>query len=108
MSDIFLDASVLGIDRAIGKLRRLERFRPHPLMQIVASTVKEQTVRHFENQAGEDGKWTGLAPSTRARRGGTAQILVDTGRLMGSIHETAFGAVAKVGTNVHYGKYHQY
>ena len=98
--NIFLDVSTLQLDQAISRVGRMARFQPGPLMQIVASTVERQTMQHFEAGAGPSGAW---APT---QRGG--QILVDTGRLAGSIHGTAFGNIAKVGTNVFYGKFHQF
>ena len=76
-----------------------------------------QYVKGLSQQAFRDGSdpatgdaWKKLSPATLAmRRGTTAQILVDTGRLRKSIVAIITGRkTVAVGTSAKYGAYHQF
>lgn len=89
--------------------RRLSHFHQEDLMRTIAATVKAQTMRRInsEKTAPSGAAWAPLKASTIARKG-TNNILVDKGRLLGSIRHIALSDEAEVGTNVFYGKFHQY
>lgn len=53
-----------------------------------------------------DGTWPRLAPSTMARRGLVAQILIDSGNAFGSVVPIFGKDYAEVGSDVDYLRYH--
>ncbi len=73
------------------------------LMEILGTLVEGQTKRRIasEKTSPDGNAW----PPLKARSG---SILVDTGRLLGSISHTSTSNEAIVGTNVFYGPFHQY
>ncbi len=85
----------------------LTRMQGHRLLHIIGEKVKEQTERHFEREAGPAGAWAPLQPSTLARKRGR-KILTETGTLRGSVAMDVGAGSVEVGTNVPYGKYHQF
>lgn len=98
-----------GLDRAIAKIDAMARLATHkqPILAVMAETVRAQTIRRInETKTDPAGvAWKPLAAAT-VKRKGTSNILVDTGRLMGSISSSVFANHAEVGTNVKYAKYH--
>ena len=92
-----LDAVIIGLDK-------YAKFKPKPLMHLLGEVSRRQMVNYFTRGAGPTGHWTPLKPSTKR----SGKPLTDTGRLKGSISYGITGAFLSVGTNVHYGKYHQY
>jgi phage gpG-like protein len=97
----FDSSELLGL---LGDLRR-RTGDLSDTMAIVAEQLVAAVNDEFET-AGQ-GKWPPLAESTLAkRRGSTAQILVDTGRLAGSISADSGPDFAEAGTNVEYAVYH--
>ena len=79
------------------------------LVTILGEMSRGQVVEHFGKETGPLGRWDPLRPSTIARRKkNSSAVLQDDGILMGSIDFITGGATAQVGTNVFYGKYHQY
>ena len=98
-----------GFEHATLRVSRLAQLAPDQLLTVLGNQVRSQTLRHFEQETGPAGKWAGLRPSTvRRKRGGQRQILSDTGRLRGSISAVIGAHEVEVGTNVFYGKFHQY
>ena len=73
-------------------------------MRHCALILVEEVDDMFETSG--HGKWQPLAKSTRARRGESARILMDTGRLAASITPAYSGNTAEAYTNVNYAKYH--
>jgi phage gpG-like protein len=96
---MYVVVEVRGVEEVLALFTRIGNPEYHRLLSTLGLTLEEQTINHFAEQAGPEGPW----PPTR--RGGTA--LVDTGRLRGSITHAVFPDEVRVGTNVHYGKYHQ-
>ncbi|HZV19954.1 MAG TPA: phage virion morphogenesis protein [Hyphomicrobiales bacterium] len=100
---------IRGLETVIVATGKLQAFDPFRLLTIIGNTVRNQTVRHFQEETGPAGKWAPLKESTvRRKRGGHGQILSDTGRLKSSISPIVSGLEAEIGTNVFYGKFHQY
>lgn len=76
-----------------------------PAMRIVSEMLVAAVNDEFET--GGQGKWAPLAESTlRQRRGSTAQILVDTGRMAGGIHGEAGADYAEVASDTEYAVFH--
>ena len=73
-------------------------------MRHCALILVEEVDDMFETSG--HGKWKGLAASTRKRRGESARILMDTGRLAASITPVYDANTAEAFTNVSYAKYH--
>lgn len=96
---MIVEISVKGIDQALARISALSSPDHSRLLRMLGLKLEQQTVRHFDIGAGPDGPW---APT---QRGG--QILVDTGRLRGSIQHMIGSNVIRVGTSVPYGRYHQ-
>lgn len=79
--------------------------------EYVAVRAYKESMKHFQNEEGEDGPWKPLAPATIAHRrkgGGGAKILQDTGMLRSSILFRGMRDKAIVFTNKIYGAIHQY
>jgi phage virion morphogenesis protein len=100
---------IIGMERAQAVITGLAKTRPQPLLKIMADTVKAQTVRRIrQTKTDPNGKaWKPLAATTVARKG-NGDILVKTGKLASSISTTVHAKHATVGTDVKYGKFHQY
>ena len=98
-----------GFDSVSIKVNAIfERVQGDRLLTLLGNLVRSQTVKHFQIEEGPAGKWAPLKASTVARkRGGAGQILTDTGRLRGSVMSIVGSDMVEIGTNVHYGKYHQ-
>lgn len=97
---VALSIEIHGMDVALARIGRLANVPYNTLLRQIGLAVEEQTVAHFQQQAGPDGAW---APTNRG-----GQILVDTGTLRGSIDHAVHGSDSvEIGTRVHYGKYHQ-
>lgn len=79
-----------------------------PVMEAVGQIIQSGTQQRFVDQQAPDGTpWAALSPATLAKRGGGAQILRDTGRLMNSISYRVNGDSVSVFTNVIYAPTHQ-
>lgn len=88
-----------------------------PLMQAIGVVLENNTRQRFTDKQSPDGvSWQSLAPATVKRKknksvskdGVTATgILVETGDLFKSITSLATHSKVEVGTDRHYGKYHQ-
>lgn len=87
---------------------RLASMNTLGLMETVGALVEAQTKRRIasEKTAPDGSAWAPLKASTAARKGND-NILVDVGRLLGSISHIATATQAVVGTNVFYGVFHQ-
>lgn len=81
-----------------------------PVMAAIAEAVATDASDSFQEQRSPFGlPWEPLKPETLARRRGTgAQILLDTGRLRGSIHSTHGNDFAEVSANAIYAATHQF
>lgn len=76
-----------------------------PIMAVIAESFVAAVSDNFDT-AGH-GAWPPLAESTLLkRRGNTAEILKDTGRLAGSIYAESGDDFAEVGTDVSYAVFH--
>ena len=73
------------------------------LMETLGTLVEGQTKRRIvaEKTSPDGAAWPSLKAATIARKS-SKSILVDTGRLLGSISHTSSGSSATVGTNVAY------
>jgi phage gpG-like protein len=92
-----LAAAVAGFRQRGGHLQ--------PVMHAIAEGFVAAVNDNFET--GGHGAWPGLATSTlKARRGNTAQILKDTGRLAASIQAYATDDYAEAATDVAYAVFH--
>lgn len=105
MSSYFeVEADTREIEKA------LSRFRARggdlsSTMAVIAEDLVAAVSDEFES-AGR-GNWPALAESTlKGRRGSGAQILVDTGRLAGSIQPDSGPDWAEAATDVSYAVYH--
>jgi len=103
-----VDETVLFDTKEIGKLLRKAGESAEDMtstMQIVAEGLVADVNDRWES-AGE-GTWDDLEDSTKARRrGGTYQILKDTGRAAQSVQALAGNEWAEASTDVDYMKYH--
>lgn len=100
---------VVGLDRAIAAMELITsgRWRERAVY-AGAIMIQGQTQRRIavEKTSPSGGAWAPLAPATVARKG-TNNILVDTGRLLGSIAAHVAGTSATIGTSVAYAGYLQ-
>jgi phage gpG-like protein len=99
--DVSIDTSEL-----VGAIEAFEKRgkRLDDTMSVAAEVLVSAVNDKF--QAGGPG-WAPLAESTLLQRRGTvAQILVDTGRLVGSIHGMHGDDFAEAATDVSYAVYH--
>ena len=100
---------VAGFDKATIYINeRLGRLNTYSLMEAIGATVEAQTKRRIasEKTSPSGQAWAPLKSSTIAKKG-SANIMVDTGRLLGSITHIASARQVVVGTNVFYGVFHQ-
>lgn len=105
MSDAHVDASEL-----VAALRGYARRAQHlePALRVVAEGLVAGVNDNFETSGASGGaSWPPLKTSTlKKRRGTTAQILKDTGRLAGSIRGGATDDYAEAASDVSYAVYH--
>lgn len=79
-----------------------------PLMGGVGTLLEGSTRDRFRTKTAPDGSsWADLQPSTIEAKNARGGILVDRGDLMRSITHHANSDSVAVGTDRHYGKYHQ-
>lgn len=80
-----------------------------PLMLAIGSILENSTRECFSSKTAPDGtSWQQLKPSTvKQKKGRGGGILVERGDLMKSITHHATSHSVAVGTDRHYGKYHQ-
>lgn len=88
--------------------------KPQPALKQIGELMVASIHKNFEEQ-GRPTKWAPLSPMTLAMRRNkdksSIKILQDTGRLRNSITYDATrsgGTAVAIGTNVKYGKIHQY
>ena len=93
----------LSIDSSVikAKLEQLKNIDTKPLMQQIATDMKNQVDMRFRKCEDPDGvKWAELSPATIAqRRNGSSKPLNDTGGTKGSITAYSDETQAVVGTN---------
>lgn len=78
-----------------------------PLMSAIGAILESSTRERFSAKKEPNGTaWKSLLPDTLKSKGNN-NILVDTGDLMRSITFHASSESVVVGTDRHYGKYHQ-
>ncbi|XWN29755.1 MAG: phage virion morphogenesis protein [Devosia sp.] len=80
---------------------------PPRLAKMIGLQVENQTRDRFNTKEGPDGPWAAWKPSTAKSKKAGFSLMVDSGRLAQSIQSSVSGLEAKVGTNVHYARYHQ-
>lgn len=79
--------------------------RLDPTMAVAAEMLVSEVHDRWESAG--DGTWPALAASTlEKRRGGVAQILIDTGRGIASVHGESGGDFAEATTDVDYMRFH--
>lgn len=95
-------------------LRNLvQRMQGGPLLRIAAQVMRSSIVRTFREQGSPPGSWPALAPSTlkRGRGGAGRKILIQSGRLMGSVTNDAQYAISgntlRIGSNLRYAQIQQ-
>lgn len=93
----------LSIDSSAirAKLEKLKNMDTKPLMEQIATDMKNQVDMRFRKCEGPDGvKWPELSPATIAqRRNGSSKPLNNTGGTKGSITAYSDETQAVVGTN---------
>ncbi len=99
--------AITGLDRATVAIQHITMWEFDELLTILGKLILAQTERHFEDEAGPTGAWAPWRPSTASRRKG-GQILTETGQLRGSFSMKTGLLDVEVGTNVPYGKFHQW
>lgn len=78
-----------------------------PLTSAIGAILESSTRERFSTKKSPDGvAWENLLPDT-VKSKGNSEILVDKGDLMKSITRHANADSVIVGTDRHYGKYHQ-
>lgn len=77
-----------------------------PLMHDVSRALLSETLQNFTAQGRP--VWAGLSPVTLSRRGASAAILQDTGKLRQSIGVDSDNDTASVGTNLVYATTQQF
>lgn len=99
------DRSLLDL---IGQLRRRGDLRP--ALEDIGQVLVTSADLAFRNESDPWGRpWQPLSPVTLLRRRGTtAQILRDTGRLANSVNAQVTGSRVKAGTDVIYAATHQF
>lgn len=113
MADFSID--IKGLKEADNMLVRMGTFlkKPARALKEIGINMLKSVDRNFAEQ-GRPERWTPLAPSTLQRRRNknksSAMILQDTGRLRQSISYQLLpeDEGVAIGTNVKYGKAHQY
>lgn len=79
-----------------------------PLMSAIGAILESSTRERFSTKKAPDGMtWESLLPDTVKTKKGNPNILVFKGDLMRSITFHASSESVVVGTDRHYGKYHQ-
>lgn len=107
MADVQVTIDARELERLLERFNRQVNGRISSTMAIVAENLVAAVSDRFESAG--DGEWPELAESTlRSRRGGGsgAQILVDTGRLAGSIRGDSGADFAEATSDVAYAIYH--
>lgn len=103
-------------DTLTPELERMHRalVDPGPVMRTIANVLDRGVKRNFRAE-GRPTKWPRLAASTSGRkvtkggkRRGSAHILRDTGRLIGSIQSRSGTFFAEIGTALVYAPAHQF
>lgn len=96
--------------------KQADRFRAiayrlrdlRPVLRVVAEDLHTFIDDRFDQQRDPNGRrWAPHAPSTLARRGPGAQILVDTGHLRASVYVTVQRTGVVMGMRAPYGTFHQ-
>ncbi len=78
-----------------------------PAMKIIGEIGRTSIVRNYEKE-GRPSKWPKHGLATEARRGPNAAILRESGRLMRSIHASAYKDHVLIGTDTVYAAVHQF
>lgn len=106
---VTITVEIFGLEEAVDGVRPLTHGFLADLLESVAAAVELQTsIRIAEEKTAPSGEaWAPWAASYAATRRKGSGLLVDTGRLLGSIAHQVFGLTAVVGTNVPYGEWLQ-
>ena len=108
---------VSGLRRVIAVFDRLENPPWDRLLETIGRTLEEQTINHFTEEAGPGGKWKEPSRSYRYMPGEKGEkrqkvssrpLLILTGDLRKSIRMQKGPMEVAVGTDVWYGKLHQF
>lgn len=111
-----VNAQIFGLDPIQRRLRAAAGAFSNlrPMLTEIGETVITQTQLRFVDGESPDGsKWAPLSAVTLARRrkgkgAGSAQPLMDTGRLRNSIAKRVDDKSVFIGTNVIYARTHQF
>lgn len=101
--------AITGLADANAKMAKLrDGSYKSGMMALCAALIQRQTINRIrsEKTAPDGTPWAPLSRNTRRKRG--HGLLVDTGRLLGSIQASNTDTQAIVGTNVNYAGYLQY
>lgn len=107
-----MPVSVTGLSEAIAHLRAVRERASNlgPVLEVAAADTAALIDDAFATGTSPNGgRWDDLSDSTKASRRGVEpfMVLVDTGRLRGSVNARAEGQSLKFGTNTRYGIFHQ-
>lgn len=109
MADIEVEIQSEELRRAMERLQASTQDMLPLMRNIGAALSSSISLRFRESVTPEGSAWPPLSPVTLAlRRGSSAQILRDTGRLAASIATNARKDQVEVGTNVIYATTHQF
>lgn len=99
-----LEVRISGIEGAIASLEEVNLDRLD--MGEIASFMEAEHRRYFAEEAGPDGPWAGLAPSTLSQKRSGA-ILRETSVMAGSVASHASDLEAGVSVGQDYAIFHQ-
>lgn len=101
-----------GLEEAQAKLGELAKRGADltPLLRELGDDEVTRTLLRFEHGESPAGsKWAGPKQRRKGRKGGSAQVLVDTGQLRNSITKQILGSsVLMIGSNADYAAWHQF
>lgn len=101
-----------GLEEAQAKLGKLVKRGADltPILRELGDDEITRTLLRFEHGEAPDGSaWAGLKQPRKGRKGGSAQVLVDTGQLRNSITKQILGGSALIiGSNADYAAWHQF
>ena len=104
---MLIQTHVSGFGQVEHAVNRLMNLSTVQLARALGETVQRQTRRRIAStKTSPDGKkWAPLKPSTVARKG-NANIMIHTGKFLGSIGMVSSTHHAEVGSSIFYAKFH--
>ena len=109
MSGAVLAVTQQGLDPAIAKLVRLERFSATQMMDDVSAILESSTRARFETKQDPDGNdWVPWSEAYDETRDAHHSLLVSDGDMNDTIASYATGDEAAVGSNLVYFAHHHF